>query len=431
MKKYLIYLSLIMFSLFGTNLTDFALGVWILDQPESSVSDYSLIWFFGITPGVLLAPFLGSLIDRWNKKKMIIYGQLLSGVGSIILILLHYLGELLPWHIMVVATFGSVAGIFVFKSFYVSTPILVGKSELIKAQGVSTSVYSAIQISVPVIAPVLYRLIGIRNIFFIDLVTFFIPIIVFLIIGFVKVTSTEEGLSFKKDYAIIKRFLENHKGLLYLLSFFFGVNFFLGLIQVLFTPLILDFANEYTLGLILSVAGFGSFLGGIIMARKKEVKKPISTVLKLNIIMGVILSCSLVAINPYFLAIGGMMILLLFNVEGIINNAFIQTVIPIDLMGRLSGFVGFAVGLAAPIAYLVSGFLVDILSIQLRNLDLVLFRHLPGSETTASITVLFSMSGLLLVLMSSLYRYNKHLKALDVLYQDQMNTITKSVEISN
>ena len=125
------------------------------------------------------------------------------------------------------------------------------------------------------------------------------------------------------------------------------------------------------------------------------------------------------------------MILLLFNVEGIINNAFIQTVIPIDLMGRLSGFVGFAVGLAAPIAYLVSGFLVDTLSIQLRNLDLVLFRHLPGSETTTSITVLFSMSGLLLVLMSSLYRYNKHLKALDVLYEDQMNTITKSVEISN
>ncbi|WP_106795021.1 MFS transporter [Aquimarina sp. Aq78] len=421
MKKYYVYLGLLMFSIFGTDLTDFALSVWILDQPEGSITIYSMIWFFEAAPAIFLAPVIGGLVDRWNKKKMIIYGQLIAGCGSLTLMTLYYLGNLVPWHIMIVAGIGSIASMFVFNAFYISTTALVPKNRLVNAQGASSTIHSIIQMGVPILAPVLYKLIGLKNIFFIDAVTFFVSVISFSILSFVVVAQSEEKFSLKADFLVVKEFMNQKKGFIYLFSFFFLTNFLIGLITVLLTPLILDFSDEYVLGIVLAVVGSGSLIGGIIMSSTKGIKKPIQVVIWANVIVGLTLCSFFIQINPYILAIGGMLILAMFSISGIANDTFFQTVVPVDLLGRLTGVGTLVIGAAAPIAFLLSGFVVDKLSNIFKNFSLQILNRFPGTSITTSIIIVFVISGALLTIISLVYRKNKSLQDLDRLYFTELN----------
>ncbi len=421
MKKYYVYLGLLMFSIFGTDLTDFALSVWILDQPEGSIGLYSMVWFFEAAPAIFLAPIIGGFVDRWNKKKMIIYGQLIAGCGSLTLMTLYYLEELHPWHIMIVAGIGSIASMFVFNSFYISTTALVPKNRLINAQGISSTIHSMIQMGVPILAPVLYKLIGLKNIFFIDAITFFVSVLAFTVLSFVVVTQSKEKFSLKKDFMVIKEFFKQKRGFTYLFSFFFFINFLIGLVTVLLTPLILDFSNEYVLGIVLTVVGSGSLIGGIIMSNKKGFKKPIQMVIWANIVVGLILCSFFIQVNPYILGIGGMLILAMFSISGIANDTFFQTVVPVDLLGRLTGVGTLIIGGAAPIAFLLSGFVVDKLSNIFKNLSPQILSRFPGTSTTTSIVIVFAISGVLLTIISLVYRKNKSLQDLDRLYFTELN----------
>ncbi|KAA1241041.1 MFS transporter [Aquimarina sp. RZ0] len=420
MKKYFLYTVLIMISLLGTDLTDFALSIWVLDQPGNTIKSYAIIWFFEAAPGVFLAPFIGSFVDRWSKKKMIIYGQLVAGIGSILLMLLHFSGVLLPWHIMTISGIGSIASMVVYSAFYVATTALVSKDKLMKAQGISTSIYAAIGMGVPILAPVLYKLIGLSSIFFIDAVTFLVSIIAFLIVRFVVVPNSEEQFSMRNDLKVVKSFLQKRKGILRLFIFFFIGNFLVGLVQVLFTPLILDFSNEYVLGAVLSVVSIGAVIGGVVMSSTKSFKKPIRTILFINSIIGGILSCLWIDVNPYVLALGGMSIVLLFTVIEVVNDAFFQTVVPAKMLGRLSGFEGLIVGGAAPLSFLFSGFLVDYLKELLKYFSEEQLTHFPGTGVTISIMMVFIISGVFLIVVSFLFSRSESIKLLDTLFKTEI-----------
>ena len=264
-KRYLLYASLLVVSLLGTDLTDFSLSIWVLDQPGSSVSSYSLIWFFEAMPKALLGLVVGGFVDRWDKKKILIFGQLVMGMGSLALIVLHFFDELMPWHIMAIAGIGSVCTIFIYSAFFVMAQVLVPKSKLPKVQGTVAMMYSLVEIGIPILAPVLYKLIGIGNIFIIDVVTFCVPLVSFMILNFEAMPKTNEQISLTKDFKLVIDFMRERRGLIFLFIFTFCCAFLFGLVQVMFVPLILDFANEYILGVIMSVIAAGSLVGGGIM----------------------------------------------------------------------------------------------------------------------------------------------------------------------
>lgn len=415
-----------MVSLLGTDLTDFALSVWVLQQPGGSVSDYSMIWFFEAAPAVFLAPFIGSLVDRWSKKKMIIYGQLVAGVGSVSLLLLHYFEQLLPWHIMVVSGIGAIASLFVFRAFYVTTTALVSKDKLLRAQAITASSYAAISIGVPILAPVLYKLLGMSTIFFIDVVTFVISVVAFLFISFVVVAKSEEEFSMKKDWQKVKQFLVKHEGLPHLYLFFFIGSFLVGLVHVLFTPLILDISNEYVLGGVLATIGVGALIGGGIMTTIKAIKNPIKIMLYVYLLVGLVLASLWVDINPYVLGAGGLLIMLLFTISGVINDTFFQTVVPTKMLGRMSGFEGLVVGVSAPLAFLLSGFIVDMTAYCLKHYFPKILAYFPGSNTVAAIAIVFACSGILLIIFSWRFIFSNKLKGLDVLYHSEYKNEIKN-----
>ncbi|WP_062058659.1 MFS transporter [Aquimarina longa] len=420
MKKYITYLSFLILSLFGTDLTDFALSVWILDQPGSSVSSYSLVWFFEAVPGVVLAPFIGSLVDRWNKKQMIVWGQVVAGVGSVALMILHHFALLQAWHIMIVAGIGSIASMFVFDAFQASTSTLVTKDKLVKANSMSSTMYGVVQMGVPILAPVLYKLIGIKSIFFIDAVTFLISVVAFLLLGFIVVARSSEKFNLRADLEVVKSFIKEKPGFKSFIFFFFLMSFLIGFISVLFTPLVLDFSNEYVLGIVMSCAGLGALVGGILVGVVKGIKRPMSTIINLGFVKSIVFFAIFLYISQYSLAIGGIILMALFTVEMVVSEAFLQALIPVEKQGRIMGVVSFFVGIAAPIAYFLAGPLVDFVKLGIEKFYPEMYTHYPGTNLTAAIAVVFGLYGLFLLLISLIYKAKKTFVHLDNLYVEEL-----------
>ena len=69
-KKYYLYAAILCISIFGTDLTEFVLSFWILEQTEN-MNSYSYFRMFEAIPEIALAPFVGVVIDRFSKKKLL------------------------------------------------------------------------------------------------------------------------------------------------------------------------------------------------------------------------------------------------------------------------------------------------------------------------------------------------------------------------
>src|SRR3954465_3928270 len=74
-------------SLLGSGLTGFALGVWVFLQ-TGSVTQFAFISFFGMLPGILLSPLAGTLVDHWDRRRIMIFSDLGAGLTTLTVALL-------------------------------------------------------------------------------------------------------------------------------------------------------------------------------------------------------------------------------------------------------------------------------------------------------------------------------------------------------
>ena len=85
-------------SFIGSGITSFGLGVWIY-QSTGSITLFALISMFANQPGALLGPFAGTLVDRWDRSKALLYSDLGAGISTTVILLLLLTGGLELWHV--------------------------------------------------------------------------------------------------------------------------------------------------------------------------------------------------------------------------------------------------------------------------------------------------------------------------------------------
>lgn len=95
-------------SLLGTAMTQFALTVWAYELTGSATA-LALVAFFSFGPSVLFSPFAGALVDRWNRKRVMMLSDLAAGISTFVLLVLYLSGNLQIWHLYVA---GAFAGLF-------------------------------------------------------------------------------------------------------------------------------------------------------------------------------------------------------------------------------------------------------------------------------------------------------------------------------
>jgi DHA3 family macrolide efflux protein-like MFS transporter len=416
LKKYIIFLIILSVSSIGSALTSFSLAIHVLDSEKSTIY-YSLIVFCSFAPEVILNPILGSLIDRWDAKRTILTGFALE-VSFIGLLLLLYLnGTLLYWHIMLTVFLCSITNGLIMQAYYVGTGALVGKGELRKAKSMEQIGFGIIKIIAPFLAPLLYKLAGLGSILAVDIISYLCAITALLLFILPsRKIAIKEKVNPVGDMKIVRGYLKKDPGLLKILNYYFISNLLFGLASILLAPLILDFSDEFSLGIVMLCGGLGALCAGFWMSSKKTDSNPVARFINSNIIIGTVLCMSaFLYVNTVVLCAAIFIIIGLTTMNNIHINTFWHTIVPDSLHGRVLGYRTVVMGGAVLVAYLSAGIFLDTIFVPVLTLkSLGHFSELP--LVSKSILTMFACVGLLNIGFSIYFKRSRSIISLDILY---------------
>jgi MFS family permease len=256
-----------LFSLVGSGLTQFALGIWVY-QKTGSATLFAMIGMAAILPAVLVAPFAGVMVDRWDRRRTMIAADTAAALGTLSVAAVLWFGELQTWHIIAYVTLAAVAGSFQQPAYQASITLLVPKEMLSRAAGMVQLGEPMSSILAPVLAGALFGTIGLAGILSVDVVTFVIAMAALAIVRFPapppRPKAEDASPSMRREMREGWQFIAERPGLVILLVFFCVLNFVFAFSNALFVPYVLTMANEATLGLIMSAAGIGGLAGGVL-----------------------------------------------------------------------------------------------------------------------------------------------------------------------
>jgi hypothetical protein len=395
-------------SMLGSGLTSFALGVWIYEQ-TGKATPFALTVLFGSLPAILLAPVAGPVVDRYNRKLVMILADTGAALVTLAAVILLMMNALNLWSVYLIALFGSVFAAFQEPAYQASVTMLVPKKDLTRASGLSQTGQALQSLVSPALAGVLYLSIGLKGVIFIDFATYFFAVGALLITHIPQPAAATSGeldqkTSMLKEAIFGWNFLRVRRGLFSLLIYFALVNFLMNLSAVLISPLVLSFGDAGTLGVVETVSGIGMLLGSLLLSAWGGPKK------RLPAIVGFISLSSvgllLMGVRPSALLVSSGFFLLMFNLplsSGTSQVIFQNKVAP-EIQGRVFAIRSMISRSMMPLAFLLAGPLADqIFEPAMRSggwLAVTAAGEWLGTGAGRGIGVIFILSGMILLLVS-------------------------------
>jgi MFS transporter, DHA3 family, macrolide efflux protein len=350
-----------MISLIGSGLTSFGLGVWVY-QRTGSATEFALIAVAAVLPGIVISPLAGAIVDRYDRRKVLIVSDLCAALSTVAVALLLVNNSLQLWHIYITAMVSSSASAFQSPAYTASVSQLVAKTHYGRAAGLVAAAEGASQIIAPALAGVLIGLIGLSGIIIVDFATFLFAVSILLVVRFpvyTKTTSSTEQKSIWQEAGYGWRYLTERRGLLALMLFFAFMNLTLSLVNQLLTPMVLSFSSPEGLGLIVSVSGIGMVIGSALLAVWGGPRQPIIIIYGAGLLQGLTMmmmgwreSIALLAIARFIALVG----------SPIINGSaqvLLQRKVPVDMQGRVFSVTRMLARVSIPLAYVLCGPLAD------------------------------------------------------------------------
>jgi DHA3 family macrolide efflux protein-like MFS transporter len=393
-------------SLVGSGLTSFALGLWVY-QHTGSVTQFAFIGLFTVLPNVVLSPLAGALVDRWDRRRVMILSDAGAGLCTLIMAFLFLTNRIEVWQVYLAAGASAAFGTFQWPAYSAATTLLVPKKHLGRANGMVQIGQAAAEILAPALAGVLVLTIRVQGILLIDFVTFLFAVTTLLLVRFPRPETTTAGQtkrgSLWREASYGWRFIIARRGLLGLLVFFAVVRFLWGMVGALIVPMILGFTSADVLGIIISVAGGGMLVGSLVMSAWGGPKRRIDGVLRFELLSG--LCFLLIGLRPsvWLVALGAFGAHLTIAIIYGSNQAIWQSKVPPNVQGRVFATQQMIAKSTTPLAYLVAGPMADKLFEPLLAFDEPLvggIGHIIGVGPGRGIGLLFIVMGVLKVVAS-------------------------------
>ena len=264
-------------SIIGTGLTIFSLGVYVYQQTNTA-SSYVFILMCAFLPPFLLRPYGGILADRYDRRLMMIMGDLGASSGLLFIFFMMLKGDIQLWHIYLGIAISSIFSAFQDPAYKALVTDLLPEELYAKASGLMQLASSAQYLISPFLAGILLTLIDIKFIFLIDVTTLLISssIVIWVrkSIGIITIKHPKQNIiaDFREG---IQAFSKN-KGVVNLVITTMFILFFVGLLQSLFIPMMLNLTTIKVVGISQSVQASGMLIGslfiGLFGSKNKHVK---------------------------------------------------------------------------------------------------------------------------------------------------------------
>jgi DHA3 family macrolide efflux protein-like MFS transporter len=355
-------------SLLGSQLVQFAI-IWYLTTTTNSATTLAIASMMGLLPQVLLSPFIGTWVDRGNRRLILIASDATVAIATVILAALFVFGVVEVWHIYLALFVRAVAGGFHQSAFGASVVLLVPKDHLARIQGFNQALYGGLNIISAPLGAFLLSILPMQGILAIDVSTALLAVIILLFIQIPQPErSTAAPSTFWQDFRAGFRYIITWRGLVILLGMVMVINFFYSATEPL-TPLLITshFSGDAgKLGLWLSLFSVGTLLGGLILGAWGGFKRKVVTAQTGLVLMG--LSTAAVGLVPSDLFWAGLLAntivgMLLPIINGSFGATLQVTVLP-EMQGRVFAFIMSAAMLVSPIALIIAGPFADRFGIQ-------------------------------------------------------------------
>jgi len=351
------------FSLFGSELVQFSL-VWYLTRQTGSASVLAMASFVALLPKVFISPFIGALIDRWNRQKVMIFADIFIATFTLILAGIFWLDSIQVWHIYAIMFIRSLGSGFHWPAMQASTSLMVPKDQLARISGMNQTLQGAQGILAPMAAALLLEVLPMQGILAIDVVTALIAITPLLMVKIPqpakkdKVAPLAGARELWKDVKEGFRYLVNWKGMFILAIAATVLNFLLNP-GFTFTPLLVTEhfkKGAIELSMIEAVFSLGMIAGGIVLSVWGGFKRRIVTTLVG--IMGIAISTAIIAVaraDEFLWAAAGMAITgFMMPITNGPISAIMQTQVEPDLQGRVFTMMNSMTNAMMPLSMLVA-----------------------------------------------------------------------------
>ena len=397
----------------GSGMTAFALSVYIYGK-TGSVSYVSLITLLSFMPSIILSPIGGLLADRYDRRLLMIIGDLFSGLGLVYILWSIQAGEKSIVPIFVGITFSSIFTSLLEPSYRATLTDILEEENYAKASGLIQAAGSAKYLISPVIAGMIFSVANIRVILLLDILTF---ITTCLMIFLVRKSINSEKQNYKKNS--FKGLLEGlfiikeNRGVYSLVIIMFFVCFFMGFIQILIRPMILATSSVKTAGMMESLCAVGLLIGSLWIGIA-GIKKNYSKILAVACFFcGIFMSMTGVNKN---LAIIGISTFLFFSTLPFMNSCadvLVRVSVPNELQGRVWGLISLITQMGTVAAYIISGVMADYVFEPMFNKNGLLVKNIGmiiGTGKGRGIGFMLILSGMGMLIMAIVIWKNREIR---------------------
>lgn len=383
-KNIILFYLANLISIFGTSIYTFSTSLYVLKITGSSFS-FSTTLILSILPTILLNPIVGVIVDKFDKKKLVISANFFNGIFLLFIYLVSKISGL-SLEIIYMSTFViNSINILFDVSIDSSIPNIVSKEKIVNINAGNRIIDSISSILGPVIGGIAFVTFNIETFILINSISFFISYILDLQIDFdlYKNNCIDSKIEAKTSNRKINYLIEIKEGFKYLIKersivdfiiIFIIVNFFISFSVSIPLPIVLNnilMISEKYYGFIQSGIPIGMILGAILT--RKIINKVnlnslfpiVGVILSVNIIL---LSIPLIISENYslgmkFLVIYYFIVMILIGIcISLIDIPFsyrLQTNIDEEYRGRVISLTMSLVKTVVPISYLISGILID------------------------------------------------------------------------
>jgi len=347
-------------SLIGTWMTQVA-SSWLVYRLTNSALLLGMVSFSGQIPALLLTPFAGVWVDRWDRRTVLKVTQVLAMLQSLALAVMVFSGHENIWYILALTMFQGAVNAFDIparQTFVVE--MIEDRADLPNAIALNSSMMNGARLVGPSIAGAIIAVAGEGYCFLIDGISY-IAVIASLMLMVTKPGEEKihENLfsSLKAGWQYVIRY-DPIRSILALIAF-------ISLVGLPYTVLLPVFASEIlhggpnTFGLLTGATGLGAFISAILLAMRKSIVGLGKRMAITSLTFGAALIAF--AFSQIFWLSMVLMLLVGFSMMQVIasGNTILQTIVDEDKRGRVMSFYTLAFIGAAPIGSLLAGALAN------------------------------------------------------------------------
>jgi len=361
------------FSLFGSALVQFAL-VWYLTKQTGSATILATATLVAMLPQILLGPFAGALVDRWNRRIIMMVADGGIAMATILLVYLFASGQVQIWHIYVIMMIRSLGSAFHYPAMQASTSLMVPEKHLTRISGANQTLMGAINIVAPPTGALLLEILPMQSVLSIDIGTALLAILPLTFIHIPQPVREEENTegqasgNFMKDVREGLQYVASWPGMLAILIMATVINFLLTPTSALMPLLVTKHFGLGALefGLMDSAWGFGVIIGGLILSAWGGFKRKVAT--SMMGITGIGLGIIIVGFTPSNMYWLGIVAMAFTGIMNPITNgplfALVQSTVKPEMQGRVMSLIMSAATAMSPLSLMVAGPVSDAIGIR-------------------------------------------------------------------